>query len=144
MGRVLQCESVQFLLEGLKGQRDALRSQLESLEQDVGRLKEWTSGLSERRTELQTSLTTLTDAVGQIKERTSAITKDFANKVCVKFASINTHIAQLTPMVPRRSSFPHVGELSATPISVAQFSRVCYHERISSDVLKANVFVSTL
>ena len=75
---LFQCEGVQLLLEGLGGQRGA---QLEGLEQDVGRLKEWASGLTEKQAQLQSSLTSLRDAVGQIEQRTSAITKDFANKV---------------------------------------------------------------
>lgn len=69
------------MLEGLGAQRGALKPQLEALEQDVSRLKEWASGLTETRAQLQTSLSTLRDAVGQIEERTSAITSDFANKV---------------------------------------------------------------
>ncbi|KAG7225672.1 hypothetical protein INR49_012258 [Caranx melampygus] len=77
---LFQCESVQLMLEGLGGQRGALKPQLEVLEQDVSRLKEWASGLTETRAQLQTSLRTLRDAVGQIEERTSAITVDFANK----------------------------------------------------------------
>ncbi len=69
------------MLEGLRGQRGTLQPQLEGLEQDVGRLKEWASGLTEKRAQLHTSLTALRDAVGQIEERTSAIAKDFTNKV---------------------------------------------------------------
>lgn len=78
---LFQCESVQLMLEGLGGQRGALKPQLEALEQDVSRLKEWASGLTETRAQLQSSLSTLRDAVGQIEERTSAITMDFSNKV---------------------------------------------------------------
>lgn len=69
------------MLERLGGQRGALRPQLEGVEQDMIRLKEWASGLTVKREQLESSLTTLTDAVGQIKERTSAITKDLSNKV---------------------------------------------------------------
>lgn len=79
---LLQCESVQPMLESLGAQRGALQPQLEAFEQDVSRLKEWASGLTEKRTQLQTSLTALRDAVGQIEERTSAIAKDFSYKVC--------------------------------------------------------------
>lgn len=69
------------MLEGLGGHHGTLRPQLEGLEQDVSRLKDWASGLTEKRAQLQTSLNTLRDAVGQIEERTSAIAKDFASKV---------------------------------------------------------------
>lgn len=69
------------MLDGLGGQRGALRPQLEGFEQDVIRLKEWASGLTAKREQLESSLTTLRDAVGQIEERTSAITKDLSNKV---------------------------------------------------------------
>ena len=69
------------MLEGLRGQREALQPQLEGLEQDVGRLKEWASGLTEKQAQLQTSLNALREAVGQIEERTLAITNDFASKV---------------------------------------------------------------
>lgn len=72
---------MQPMLERLGGQRGALRPQLEGVEQDMIRLKEWASGLTVKREQLESSLTTLTDAVGQIKERTSAITKDLSNKV---------------------------------------------------------------
>lgn len=77
---LFQCEGVQLMLEGLEAQRGAL--QMEGLEQDVSRLKEWASGLTEKRAQLQTSLTALRDAVGLIEERTTAITNDFSNKVC--------------------------------------------------------------
>ncbi|XP_028426266.1 inhibitor of nuclear factor kappa-B kinase-interacting protein isoform X4 [Perca flavescens] len=86
-----KCESVQLMLEGLGGQRGALRPQLEGLEQDVSRLKEWASGLNEKRAQLQTSLTSLRDAVGQIEGRTSAIAKDLANKV----ASVRTDVRRM-------------------------------------------------
>lgn len=69
------------MLDGLGGQRGALRPQLEGLEEDMIRLKEWASGLTAKREQLQSSLMTLRDAVGQIEERTSAITKDLSNKV---------------------------------------------------------------
>lgn len=69
------------MLDGLGGQRGALRPQLEGFEQDVIRLKELASGLTAKREQLESSLTTLRDAVGQIEERTSAITKDLSNKV---------------------------------------------------------------
>ncbi|KAA8580254.1 hypothetical protein FQN60_005789 [Etheostoma spectabile] len=59
---ITKCESVQLMLEGLGGQRGALRPQLEGLEQDVSQLKEWASGLSEKRAQLQTSVTSLRDA----------------------------------------------------------------------------------
>uniref|UniRef100_A0A3Q4GUT0 IKBKB interacting protein n=1 Tax=Neolamprologus brichardi TaxID=32507 RepID=A0A3Q4GUT0_NEOBR len=65
----------------LGGQRGALKSQLEGLEQDVARLKEWATGLTEKRAQLQSSLTSLREAVGQIEARTSTITKDFTSKV---------------------------------------------------------------
>lgn len=69
------------MLESLGGQRGALKSQLEGLEQDVARLKEWATGLTEKRAQLQSSLTSLREAVGQIEARTSTITKDFTSKV---------------------------------------------------------------
>nr|XP_020503359.1 inhibitor of nuclear factor kappa-B kinase-interacting protein-like [Labrus bergylta] len=81
------CESVQPMLEGL----GALQPRLEGFEQDVSRLKEWSSGLTEKRTQLQTSLTALKDAVGQIEDRTSAISKDFNNKV----ASVRTDVRRM-------------------------------------------------
>ncbi|XP_065807426.1 inhibitor of nuclear factor kappa-B kinase-interacting protein isoform X2 [Labrus bergylta] len=82
-----KCESVQPMLEGL----GALQPRLEGFEQDVSRLKEWSSGLTEKRTQLQTSLTALKDAVGQIEDRTSAISKDFNNKV----ASVRTDVRRM-------------------------------------------------
>uniref|UniRef100_A0A3Q2WLJ7 IKBKB interacting protein n=1 Tax=Haplochromis burtoni TaxID=8153 RepID=A0A3Q2WLJ7_HAPBU len=60
---LFQCESVQLMLESLGGQRGALKSQLEGLEQDVARLKEWATGLTEKRAQLQSSLTSLREAV---------------------------------------------------------------------------------
>lgn len=81
MSFFFQFESVQPLLQSLEGQRALLRPQLASLEQEVGRLKEWASGLTDKRTQLQSSLTELGGAVGQIEGRTSAITKDLTNKV---------------------------------------------------------------
>lgn len=86
-----KCESVQLMLEGLGGQQGAVRPQLEGLEKDVSRLKEWASGLNEKRAQLQSSLTLLRDAVGQIEERTSAIAKDLANKV----ASVRTDVRRM-------------------------------------------------
>ncbi|XP_035003946.1 inhibitor of nuclear factor kappa-B kinase-interacting protein isoform X2 [Hippoglossus stenolepis] len=86
-----KCESVQLMLEGLGGQLGALRPQLEALEQDVGRLKEWASGLTEKRAQLKTSMDALRDAVGQIEGRTSSITVDFANKV----ASVRTDVRRM-------------------------------------------------
>lgn len=69
------------MLESLRGQQGALLPQLEGFEQDVLRLKEWSSGLTDKGVQLQSSLSALRAAVGQIEERTSAITKDFSNKV---------------------------------------------------------------
>ena len=69
------------MLEARGGQLGALRPQLEALEQEVGRLKEWASGLTGNRAQLQTSMEALREAVGQIEGRTSSITVDFANKV---------------------------------------------------------------
>ncbi|XP_075967529.1 inhibitor of nuclear factor kappa-B kinase-interacting protein isoform X2 [Anarhichas minor] len=86
-----KCKSVQLMLEGLGGERGALRPRLEALEQDVSRLEEWSSGLNEKRAQLQTSQTSLKDAVGQIEERTSAIATDFANKV----ASVRTDVRRM-------------------------------------------------
>uniref|UniRef100_A0A1A7WYR4 IKBKB interacting protein n=1 Tax=Iconisemion striatum TaxID=60296 RepID=A0A1A7WYR4_9TELE len=83
-----KCERVQLMLEG---QRGALQPQMEGLEQDVSRLKEWASGLSKKRAQLDGSLISLRDAVGQIEERTSAITKDFANKV----SSVRTDVRRM-------------------------------------------------
>ncbi|XP_054480679.1 inhibitor of nuclear factor kappa-B kinase-interacting protein isoform X2 [Anoplopoma fimbria] len=86
-----KCESVQLMLEGIGGERGALQPQLEALEQDVSRLKDWASGLTETRAQLQTSQTSLRDAVGQIEGRTSAIAKDFTNKV----ASVRTDVRRM-------------------------------------------------
>ncbi|CAJ1054785.1 inhibitor of nuclear factor kappa-B kinase-interacting protein isoform X2 [Xyrichtys novacula] len=86
-----KCEGIQPMLEGLEAQRGALQPPLESLEQDVSRLKEWASGLSENQAQLQTRLTALRGAVGLIEERTSAITKDFINKV----ASVRTDVRRM-------------------------------------------------
>lgn len=72
---------MQPLQESLEAQRASVRPQLASLEQEVGRLKEWASGLTDKRALLQSSVTALGGAVGQIEERTSAITKDLTNKV---------------------------------------------------------------
>ncbi|XP_047431975.1 inhibitor of nuclear factor kappa-B kinase-interacting protein isoform X2 [Mugil cephalus] len=86
-----KCESVQLMLEALGGERGALQPQLEALERDVGRLKEWASGLTEKRAQLESSLSLLRDAVGQIEERTSTIAKDFSNKV----ASVRTDVRRM-------------------------------------------------
>ncbi|XP_028256279.1 inhibitor of nuclear factor kappa-B kinase-interacting protein isoform X3 [Parambassis ranga] len=86
-----KCQSFQLMLQSLDGQQGALQPQLEAVEQDVSRLKEWASGLTEKRAQLQSSLTSLRDAVGQIEERTLAITKDFANKV----ASVRTDVRRM-------------------------------------------------
>ncbi|XP_008287441.1 inhibitor of nuclear factor kappa-B kinase-interacting protein isoform X2 [Stegastes partitus] len=103
-----KCESVQLMLEGLGGQRGSLQPQLEGLEQDVGRLKEWASGLTEKRAQLQSSLTSLRNAVGQIEERTSAITKDFTNKV----ASVRTDVRRMDGLQSESESLlTQVGEL---------------------------------
>ncbi|XP_071761797.1 inhibitor of nuclear factor kappa-B kinase-interacting protein isoform X2 [Centroberyx gerrardi] len=103
-----KCESVQVMLEGLGGQRGALRPQLEGLEQDVHQLKDWASGLTEKRDQLQTSLMALRDAVGQIEERTSAITKDIANKV----ASVRTDVRRMDGLQSEvESLLTQVGEL---------------------------------
>ncbi|XP_040885946.1 inhibitor of nuclear factor kappa-B kinase-interacting protein isoform X2 [Toxotes jaculatrix] len=103
-----KCESVRLMLEGLGGQRGSLQPQLEGLEQDVGRLKEWASGLTEKRAQLQTSLNALRDAVGQIEERTLAITKDFANKV----ASVRTDVRRMDGLQSELESLlTQVGEL---------------------------------
>lgn len=81
------------MLAALEGQQGPVRPQLEALEQDVGRLKEWASGLTEKRAQLQSSMTSLRGAVEQIEARTSAITKDFVNKVLVppKFEKKKLH-----------------------------------------------------
>ncbi|XP_069571903.1 inhibitor of nuclear factor kappa-B kinase-interacting protein isoform X2 [Brachyistius frenatus] len=103
-----KCQSVQLMLEGVGGQRGALQPQLEGLEQDVGRLKEWSSGLTDKRAQLQGSLTSLTNAVGKIEERTSAISKDFANKV----ASVRTDVRRMDGLQSELESLlTQVGEL---------------------------------
>lgn len=103
-----KCESVRLMLEGLGGQRGALKSQLEGLEQDVTRLKEWVSGLSEKRAQLQSSLTSLREAVGQIEERTLAITKDFTSKV----SSVRTDVRRMDGLHSELESLlTQVGEL---------------------------------
>ncbi|KAF7647697.1 hypothetical protein LDENG_00167940 [Lucifuga dentata] len=96
------------MLEGLGCQQGALQPQLKALEQDVGLLKDWTSGLTEKRAQLQTSLSALRDAVGQVEERTSAITKDFANKV----ASVRTDVRRMDGLHSELESLlTQVGEL---------------------------------
>uniref|UniRef100_A0A665W2D8 IKBKB interacting protein n=2 Tax=Echeneis naucrates TaxID=173247 RepID=A0A665W2D8_ECHNA len=96
------------MLEGLGGDRRALRPQLEGLEQDVVQLKEWTSVITEKRAQLQTSLSTLRDTVGQIEERTSAITTDFTNKV----ASVRTDVRRMDGLRSElQSVLTQVGEL---------------------------------
>ncbi|XP_029351212.1 inhibitor of nuclear factor kappa-B kinase-interacting protein isoform X2 [Echeneis naucrates] len=103
-----KCERVQLMLEGLGGDRRALRPQLEGLEQDVVQLKEWTSVITEKRAQLQTSLSTLRDTVGQIEERTSAITTDFTNKV----ASVRTDVRRMDGLRSElQSVLTQVGEL---------------------------------
>lgn len=82
LSAVLQCESIQPMLESLGDQQGLVQPPLRELEQDVEGLKEWASGHSEKRAQLQSSMSALREAVGQIQERTSAITKDLANKVC--------------------------------------------------------------
>uniref|UniRef100_H3BYB4 IKBKB interacting protein n=1 Tax=Tetraodon nigroviridis TaxID=99883 RepID=H3BYB4_TETNG len=86
-----KCEGTQPMLERLGGQRGAAHPQLEALEQDMIRLKEWASGLSLKREQLESSLSTLRDAVAQIEERTAAITKDLSNKV----ASVRTDVRRM-------------------------------------------------
>lgn len=107
---LFQCDSVRLMLEGLGGQRGA---QLQGLEQDVGRLKEWAAGLTEKRAQLQSSLSALTDAVGQIEERTAAITKDLANKVQIvtlksAFAVLKTRKVERSVASPCFSLSIHV------------------------------------
>ncbi|XP_061570891.1 inhibitor of nuclear factor kappa-B kinase-interacting protein isoform X2 [Cololabis saira] len=86
-----KCEGVRLMLEDVGSRRGAAQPQLEGLQQDVGRLKDWASGLTEKRAQLQSSLTALRGAVGQIEERTSAITKDFTNKV----SSVRTDVRRM-------------------------------------------------
>ncbi|XP_041637042.1 inhibitor of nuclear factor kappa-B kinase-interacting protein isoform X2 [Cheilinus undulatus] len=103
-----KCESIQPMLEDLGAQRGPLQPRLESLEQDVIRLKEWASGLTEKRAQLQTSLAALREAVGQIEERTSAITKDFNNKV----ASVRTDVRRMDGLQSELESLlTQLGEL---------------------------------
>uniref|UniRef100_A0A3P9B9K6 IKBKB interacting protein n=1 Tax=Maylandia zebra TaxID=106582 RepID=A0A3P9B9K6_9CICH len=92
----------------LGGQRGALKSQLEGLEQDVARLKEWATGLTEKRAQLQSSLTSLREAVGQIEARTSTITKDFTSKV----SSVRTDVRRMDGLHSEvESLLTQVGEL---------------------------------
>ncbi|KAM9771533.1 inhibitor of nuclear factor kappa-B kinase-interacting protein isoform 2-T2 [Syngnathus typhle] len=86
-----KCESVHLMLDDVGGRRKAARAQLESLEQDVGQLKEWASGLSHERSALRSSVDALSGAVDQIEARTSAITVDFSNKV----ASVRTDVRRM-------------------------------------------------
>ncbi|XP_054609738.1 inhibitor of nuclear factor kappa-B kinase-interacting protein-like [Dunckerocampus dactyliophorus] len=86
-----QCEGVRHLLDDVFTRRRALQAQLEILERDVGRLKEWASNLSEKRSKRQVSLDALTGAVGQIEAKTSAITTDFGNKV----VSVRTDVRRM-------------------------------------------------
>ncbi|KAM9823947.1 inhibitor of nuclear factor kappa-B kinase-interacting protein-like [Neosynchiropus ocellatus] len=98
------CGSLQLALTGLQEELDPL----EGLEQDVARLKDWTSQLTERRSLLQGSLTALTDAVDQIQGRTTAITKDFSNKV----ASVRTDVRRMDGLRSELEALlSHVGEL---------------------------------
>lgn len=76
------------MLEDLEGQRGSRQPQMEAVEQDVRRLKEWASGLTEKRAQLEGSLASLWNAVAQIEERTSSISKDFTSKVCVVFMQL--------------------------------------------------------
>ncbi|XP_017266980.1 inhibitor of nuclear factor kappa-B kinase-interacting protein isoform X2 [Kryptolebias marmoratus] len=103
-----KCEGVQQMLEGLEGQRGVKQPQMEALQQDVRRLKEWASGLTEKREQLEGSLASLRSAVGQIEDRTSAITKDFANKV----SSVRTDVRRMDGLQSELDSLlAQVGEL---------------------------------
>ncbi|XP_029969305.1 inhibitor of nuclear factor kappa-B kinase-interacting protein isoform X2 [Salarias fasciatus] len=103
-----KCESVRPLLEELGGRRGAARPQVEALERDVVRLKEFVSGLTEKQARLQSSMAALRDAVLQIQDRTSAITKDFTNKV----ASVRTDVRRMDGLRSELDSLlTQVGEL---------------------------------
>uniref|UniRef100_A0A3Q3DUK5 IKBKB interacting protein n=1 Tax=Hippocampus comes TaxID=109280 RepID=A0A3Q3DUK5_HIPCM len=71
---VLYLVSVHLTLDDVGARQQAARAQLESLERDVGQLKEWESWLSNERSELRSSVAALSGAVDQIEARTSAIT----------------------------------------------------------------------
>ncbi|XP_047245195.1 inhibitor of nuclear factor kappa-B kinase-interacting protein isoform X2 [Girardinichthys multiradiatus] len=103
-----KCETVQQMLEGLGPQQEHPHPRLQALEEDIVRLKDWTSGLSEKRVQLHSSLTSLRDAVGRIEDRTSAITKDFANKV----SSVRTDMRRMDGLRSDLDSvLTQVGEL---------------------------------
>ncbi|CAG5927482.1 unnamed protein product [Menidia menidia] len=105
---LFQCEGVRLMLDGLGAQRGAVQPQLEGLEQDVGRLREWAAGLTEKRAQLQGSLSGLRDAMEQIQERTSAITKDFSNKV----SAVRTDVRRMDGLHSELESLlTQVGEL---------------------------------
>ncbi|XP_077356301.1 inhibitor of nuclear factor kappa-B kinase-interacting protein isoform X2 [Festucalex cinctus] len=86
-----KCESARQTLDDVGARQQAARAQLESLERDVGQLKEWASRLSDERSDLRSSVDALKGAVDQIEARTSAITVDFANKV----ASVRTDVRRM-------------------------------------------------
>nr|XP_057933638.1 inhibitor of nuclear factor kappa-B kinase-interacting protein isoform X2 [Doryrhamphus excisus] len=86
-----KCEGAHFLLDDVSTKRRVLQVQLESLEQEVSRLKKWAGGLNEKRAERQLSFDALTGAVDQIEKKTSAITTDFSNKV----ASVRTDVRRM-------------------------------------------------
>ncbi|XP_061662647.1 inhibitor of nuclear factor kappa-B kinase-interacting protein isoform X2 [Syngnathoides biaculeatus] len=77
--------------DGEDADRRAARGQLEGLQRDAGRLKEWASGMSAKRSELRSGVDTLAGAVDRIEARTSAIAVDFANKV----ASVKTDVRRM-------------------------------------------------
>uniref|UniRef100_A0A8C8E027 IKBKB interacting protein n=1 Tax=Oryzias sinensis TaxID=183150 RepID=A0A8C8E027_9TELE len=110
-----KCERVQQMLAGLEGQQGPVRPQLQGLEQDVGRLKEWASGLTEKRAQLQSSMTSLRGAVEQIEARTSAITKDFVNKV----SSVRTDVRRMDGLRSELESLlTKVGDLESQSTQV--------------------------
>ncbi|XP_019738549.1 inhibitor of nuclear factor kappa-B kinase-interacting protein [Hippocampus comes] len=109
--RVTQkCASVHLTLDDVGARQQAARAQLESLERDVGQLKEWESWLSNERSELRSSVAALSGAVDQIEARTSAITVDFANKV----ASVRTDVRRMDGLRSELDSLlTQVSELEA-------------------------------
>ncbi|XP_077449654.1 inhibitor of nuclear factor kappa-B kinase-interacting protein isoform X3 [Stigmatopora argus] len=83
-----KCESVHLTLDQLGARQDVARANLNILQQDVGRLKEWASDLSAERSELRANVEKLSGAVNQIEARASTVARDFANKV----ASVRTDL----------------------------------------------------
>ncbi|MBN3305994.1 IKIP protein, partial [Amia calva] len=70
----------------------AVLTHIETLEQDIDRLKLWSSSLTEKREMLQENMTALSLAVEKIEQTTTSITKD----VSVKVSAVKTDVRRMS------------------------------------------------